>query len=151
MWPSSCCSSGPNPPQRQLQWPTAVQTAPPARWGEQGHWRLGNQHRASERPLVEVGLITFLNVHQYITIIFFQDAVCNNFDQMKCRKTHHFLSKVTCEMKSSFLKDFPLHLFLQGFKILREELNVFLVENQAWQVEQWEESNESPLMLSWQS
>lgn len=72
MWPSSCCNSGPNPPQRQLQWPTAVQTAPPARWGEQGHWRPGNQHQASERPLVDVGLVTFLNVHQYITIMCFK-------------------------------------------------------------------------------
>lgn len=150
MWPSSCCSSGPSAPQRQLQWPTAVQTAPPARWGEQGHWRLENQHPASERPLEEDRLVTFLNVTSIYYNNLFQDAVWDNYGQMKHRKSCCCLLKVTCKMKSSFLKDFPLHLFLQHFKLLWEELDVLLMENQAWQMEEWDESSERPLMFSWQ-
>lgn len=44
MSPSSCCGPGPSPPQRRLWWQTALQTVQPARWGEQGHWRLGSQN-----------------------------------------------------------------------------------------------------------
>lgn len=36
-------------------------------------------------------------------------------------------------MQGPSLKDPPLHLLLQGLEVLREELNVFLMENQAWQ------------------
>lgn len=41
-------------------------------------------------------------------------------------------------MKSTLLKDFSLYLFLQDFKILRKQLNVLFMENQAWHTnKQW--------------
>lgn len=43
-----------------------------------------------------------------------------------------FTSKMqTCKMKSAFFKDFSLDFFLQYFKVLGKQLDVFFMENQS--------------------